>query len=289
MGPDGAVYVADWHDKRTAHPDPDAEWDRSNGRVYRIQANDADARRSTAATAHVDPNTLTSGQLVERLSHPNIWHVRRALRVLAERRDESVVPRLKELALTQADDVLAVRTVWGVYASGGFDEPFASQMLAQRHEAIRAWTVRFLGDGKSVSPAMAAQLAALADNDPSPMVAAQLACSARRLPADVGLDIVAAIARRDAWAGDAYIPLLCWWGVEQHVRTNASLVLNLFASMESAQASHRAGCDSGTTGAQAGCRGNVGRICPLRAAHPGNGRGGRKTAAACGTRYGADA
>ncbi|MBC8115564.1 MAG: dehydrogenase, partial [Candidatus Saccharimonas sp.] len=35
-GPDGAVYVCDWHDSRTAHPDPDAEWDRSNGRIYRI-------------------------------------------------------------------------------------------------------------------------------------------------------------------------------------------------------------------------------------------------------------
>ena len=38
IGPDGAVYVSDWMDKRTAHPDPDAEWDRSNGRVYRVQA-----------------------------------------------------------------------------------------------------------------------------------------------------------------------------------------------------------------------------------------------------------
>ncbi|HMC64928.1 MAG TPA: PVC-type heme-binding CxxCH protein, partial [Gemmataceae bacterium] len=28
MGPDGAVYVADWNDSRTAHPDPDAEWNR---------------------------------------------------------------------------------------------------------------------------------------------------------------------------------------------------------------------------------------------------------------------
>ena len=32
-----AAMVADWSDARTAHPDPDAEWDRSNGRVYRVQ------------------------------------------------------------------------------------------------------------------------------------------------------------------------------------------------------------------------------------------------------------
>ena len=40
LGPDGCVYVADWHDQRTAHPDPDADWDRSNGRIYRIAYGD---------------------------------------------------------------------------------------------------------------------------------------------------------------------------------------------------------------------------------------------------------
>ncbi len=38
MGPDGALYVADWHDRRTAHPDPDADWDRTNGRIFAITA-----------------------------------------------------------------------------------------------------------------------------------------------------------------------------------------------------------------------------------------------------------
>ena len=46
--PTAAVYVADWHDTRTAHPDPDAEWDRSNGRIYRIAYGDAaDGRRDS--------------------------------------------------------------------------------------------------------------------------------------------------------------------------------------------------------------------------------------------------
>src|SRR5205814_8867 len=40
IGPDGAIYVADWCDQRTAHPDPDADWDRSNGRVYRVGMKD---------------------------------------------------------------------------------------------------------------------------------------------------------------------------------------------------------------------------------------------------------
>src|SRR5207249_1907336 len=50
LGPDGAIYIADWHDKRMAHPDPDAEWDRTNGRIYRIQY-----RRASGRKPDVDP------------------------------------------------------------------------------------------------------------------------------------------------------------------------------------------------------------------------------------------
>ncbi len=40
-GPDGAVYVADWYDKRANHVDPVDNWDRSNGRIYKIVAKNA--------------------------------------------------------------------------------------------------------------------------------------------------------------------------------------------------------------------------------------------------------
>src|SRR5205823_12750828 len=37
-GPDGSVYVADWYDARANHVDPVDNWDRSNGRIYKIEA-----------------------------------------------------------------------------------------------------------------------------------------------------------------------------------------------------------------------------------------------------------
>src|SRR5262245_21432189 len=36
VGPDGAIYVADWYDQRANHVDPVDTWDRTNGRVYKV-------------------------------------------------------------------------------------------------------------------------------------------------------------------------------------------------------------------------------------------------------------
>src|SRR5262249_19835993 len=79
QGPDGSVFVADWFDKRTAHPDPDADWDRSNGRIYKIEA------LGTRAATNLDLTRLSSTELIAFLSHPNEWYARKARRILADR------------------------------------------------------------------------------------------------------------------------------------------------------------------------------------------------------------
>src|SRR5947207_1189439 len=97
LSPDGAVYVADWFDRRTAHPDPDADWDRTNGRIYRIAA------QGTQPTASFDLTQLPSDKLVSLLSHANDWFRRQARVVLAERRDPTVIAPLRRLILEGKD------------------------------------------------------------------------------------------------------------------------------------------------------------------------------------------
>src|SRR5207249_1063261 len=123
LGPDGAVYVADWHDKRTAHPDPDAEWDRSNGRIYRVAAN------GTKPYAGGDLRKKSSRELVAFLSSKNDWLVRKARRILADRRDSEVILPLRTLVLESPDDQLALQALWALYVSGGFNDVFATKAL----------------------------------------------------------------------------------------------------------------------------------------------------------------
>src|SRR2546430_10548445 len=60
IGPDGAVYVADWYDKRATHVDSIDTWDRSNGRIYKIQSQgSARGARAAAGGAPAVPFDLT--------------------------------------------------------------------------------------------------------------------------------------------------------------------------------------------------------------------------------------
>ena len=221
-GPDGALYVADWHDKRTAHPDPDADWDRSNGRIFRIQ--------SVAAkpTAHVDLNRLASDQLVDALGASSAWKVRSARRILAERRDPSVTPRLRQIVLESPDNQLALEALWAVHVNGGFDENLAAKLLQHRDENIRWWTVRLLGDERAVSPKIARQLTGMASSEESGDVRAQLACTAKRLPASDGLAIVRELLAHEQDADDPSLPLLLWWAVEKHSVEATDTLLDWF-------------------------------------------------------------
>jgi putative membrane-bound dehydrogenase-like protein len=224
VGPDGAVYVCDWHDRRTAHPDPDAEWDRSKGRVYKVEA------RGAQPYSGQDLRKLPSDRLVGLLSARNDWLVRKARRVLADRRDPAVIPALRTLVREGKDDALALQALWALYVSGGFGEGFAAEALAHRSPDVRRWAVRFLGDEGRVSPALRRRLCDLAAREPDARVRLQLACSARRLPASDALPLIERLALRPEDAKDPYVPLLLWWAVERHALEARERVVAFFGS-----------------------------------------------------------
>ena len=251
MGPDGAIYVSDWHDSRTAHPDPDADWDRSNGRIYRIAA------KGTKPTAAIDFAKLSNDELLKLHEHRSQWSVRHARQELARRtnqpeasaradssqRSESANSRqqerppsltlrvsesLRQTALSEADGTAALEALWSLHVCGGFDEALADKLLDSKHAAVRMWTVRLLGDTKKLSAEMAHRLDKFAEQDPSVHVRQQLACTAARLPANQALPIINANINRDIDNADPFVPLLWWWAVERHSISGRNEVLKRF-------------------------------------------------------------
>ena len=226
LGPSGELYVCDFHDQRTAHPDPDARWDTSNGRIYRIQAT------ATKPAVRMDVATRSSAELVELLRHPNGWYAQHARRILAERHDRSIWTALKDLATQQQDGDLALQGLWASYGCGAFDLELAETLLDHPAEHVRSWTVRLLGDARRLDPALSVRVVALARNDPSVIVRAQLAATARRLPGEQCLTIVKALLDRDEDGDDPHIPWLLWWAVEDKAISDRQIVLDIFAGSD---------------------------------------------------------
>ena len=219
MGPDGAISVSDWHDSRTAHPDPDAEWDRSNGRIYRVAA------KGTARAASIDFAKLPTEKLIGLLRHRSQWFVRRARMELAERRAGK--PELMKLLEDPAEE-MAVEGLWSLNAIGEFDESLADETLNSPHAAVRGWTVRLLGDSRQISTEMAHRLDKFAEKEPDPRVRRQIASSAARFPANQALPMINANINRDVDYDDPSIPLLWWWAVEKHSVSGRDEVMRRF-------------------------------------------------------------
>ena len=244
VGPDGAVYVADWYDARTAHPDPDADWDRSNGRIWRLAprppasappAPDSSPPRPAAPTPKIDLAKSTTESLQKLLNHPAQWYARRARQELVRRHITLGEPiaaasleAWKSQATTAVAESEALAALWTLTSLQQFDEMLAMACLQSPHAAVRSWTVRLLGDTRKVSPEMAHRLDEMAEQEPAVEVRLQLACTAQRLPAAQALPIINANINRDIDNEDPYLPLLWWWAVEKQSITGREEVLKRF-------------------------------------------------------------
>ena len=223
VGPDGSVYISDWHDARTAHPDPDAQWDRSNGRIYRLSG-------KSIQRENVPPIDFAKLGEVELLAmhmakKPNPFLVRRARQELVRRDDGTrrLGQNLIELTLASEDANLARELFWTflsleVPQSKGSElfQLLQSRLLQSPHAVIRYWTIRWIGDIGYATDDVAHQLDAMAETEASSHVRSQLASTAARLPADQAMPIINANINRDIDSDDPFLPLQWWWAVEKH-------------------------------------------------------------------------
>ncbi|MFO0952637.1 MAG: PVC-type heme-binding CxxCH protein [Isosphaeraceae bacterium] len=220
VGPDGCVHVVDWYDKRASHLDPRDNWDRSNGRIYRV------VYGTRKAPAPFDLSKKTSDELVDLRNSTNDWYAAEARRLLAERRDASVVPRLKNLVREDRDEPVALRDLWALHVSGGLDDSAAQEFLEHPLAGVRRWTVRLLGDDQRMNPSLRASLLQMASADPDPLVRSQLAASAQRWEARDGVPLLERLAARDEDRDDTQIPLMIWWGIERQIRNDREAVVS---------------------------------------------------------------
>lgn len=219
---DGSLLVADWYDGNINYQMTyrnRENFDSQRGRIYRITAQRGS--KESHALRGAD-NT----QLVDKLRDVNITRVRQTLEHLSEHADPLAAGELKRRFASSADETEALHLLWALNHCVCLveDRELIRRGLTHRAAAVRAWTVRLLGDQGRVSAAVLAQCVDLARTDPSILVRTQLACSAKRLPGTDCLAIVKELVRADDAHADPYLPMLLWWAVESKAVTHGSLL-----------------------------------------------------------------
>jgi putative membrane-bound dehydrogenase-like protein len=220
-GPDGALYIADWYDKRLNHVDPVDNWDRSNGRIYRVSG---PAARTPAL---IDLANYSSSELVNMLGHGNSWQAGEARRLLWERHDPAAVPLLREHALSEKNP-LALPSLWVLAASNELTPALARQLLQHPQIDVRAWTVRLLGDSHRIPDEVWPVLLDMGCTESSDRVRCQLASTCKRLSGDQALPLFERLVRHTEDAKDPFIPMLLWWALEDKAAASRDQVLALF-------------------------------------------------------------
>jgi putative heme-binding domain-containing protein len=222
VGPDGAVYIADWYDTRLTHVDPRDNWHKTSGRIYRLSGREADGTQPQPALpprakspVAFDLDACSSDGLIGLFQHPNKWLRQTAARVLGERLIQSRDAESITALAAQAESG-SLEALWALHWCGAAGEEQLRGLLANKSPDIRRWAVRLLGDQRAVDVATAAPLVELAAREQYVQVRSQLASSARRFSAAVGVPILSALAAREEDAADPHLPLLIWWGLEGH-------------------------------------------------------------------------
>ncbi len=223
IGPEGAVYILDWHDQDICG---NAVHHGQTGRVYRVLPSGA------KRVPPPDLRSMPDGELVKLQKQKNDWYVRQSRMVLQARAatgklDKGVLTPLRAMLKAEETSPGRLRALWALKAAGGLDDAALTGLLDHADEHLRAWAVQFLCEDFKASPASQKKMGTMAAGDKSPLVRLALASAAGRIPPAGRWPILEGLAKREEDAEDAAIPLLLWYALEPIVHADKARALRL--------------------------------------------------------------
>ena len=224
LGVDGNIYVADWHDERMAHPDPDADWDRTNGRIYMIKSA-TDQKPGMGLIG--DISKLGTFQLIDGLSSQNIAIVRRSRRILKERHDKESITLLKSAwDHPNTSEQLRREILWTLISQQSQEikasvvtDDLLKNCLNNKDPVIRRSAIQFIGDrNTTVSSDLETALIKSIEKETDLRILGQYAATTARIGSIVIWESV--VRRSSSISNDSQLALRLWWSSEKIARSN---------------------------------------------------------------------
>ena len=179
LGPDGALYIADWSNPIIQHGEVDfrdRRRDKENGRIWRVAPVGkaiplSDLRRSEAPAI-----------VAKQLSSAVPWDRQRAQRVIAEK-GTNAFEALKTELTGATNDLNRLRLLWAFQSIGSRQPELLDVLLKSSDGRIRAGAVRILNRWQAgLTNAMPRIETALADQHPRVRLEAILALAGQKTP-----------------------------------------------------------------------------------------------------------
>ena len=227
-GPEGAVYVLDWHDtdicgKEVHHKD--------TGRIFRL------APKGAKGITGLNLAALSDDELVELQNHSNDWYVRRSRTLLQYRAasgklGSQVHQDLWNMFNRNEGVGKKLRALWTLHVTQGLQTEDLVKLLAHPQEYIRGWAIELLCEDKDPGDAALSQFVELAQSDPSPVVRRYLAVALQRIPKSSVWPIANPLMAHAEDSADHNLPKLIWYGIEPWVAEDPVASLHYAASSQ---------------------------------------------------------
>lgn len=170
LGPDGAIYVADWYNPIIQHGEVDfrdPRRDHTHGRIWRVTWKGAPKR------TRPDFNAASNTELLEHLRSADNFY-RQAAKQILRRRGQEVLPDLEawvsSLSKDDTTEHLRLEALWVFQSLRTQNHPLLNELLQATDGRVRAAAVRVLSHWRHDSPAAGKPLLTTAIKDAHPRV-----------------------------------------------------------------------------------------------------------------------
>ena len=232
VGPDGGLYVLDWHDADICGKEV---LNGETGRVYRVMPTENLAENW--AGRFDDLNAWSDLKLASLQTNSSDWHSRRARVILQNRSskgkiDQNAIAELQNILKTHSNSDYRLRALWSLHVTHSFAAGQLESLLSDSDEYIRSWAIQLLCEDKSPSKDALSAFVNMAKEDKSPVVRLYLASALQRISEASAWKIASELTLHAEDSEDHNLPKMIWFGLEPLVKANPKLGLELLKNCQ---------------------------------------------------------
>lgn len=172
MGPDGAIYIADWYNPIIQHGEVDfrdPRRDHTHGRIWRL------TYKGRSPLKHPDLSKATIAELLQHLTSNQEWVRLHSKRMLKEFDPNVVIPRLgawtqQKLQTPLENEHDLLESLWTYQSLRVVNEKLLNSLLTSPNHRVRAAAIRVAVDWRKRLSGNAFQIFAVAASDQHPRV-----------------------------------------------------------------------------------------------------------------------